>query len=219
MDAGKLSTRIRGDKDPQEIAFAVDNDGTRANAGQLTRDISWLYFQPTIASMVMRYRGSHLHWYSGETGALGATAGSTVHFGVNDLGLITVLAKDIGQLPQWQQRLWSAHNVTPEGEVSSELFEAQMMLIPASTKAPEGEVQDALNTLDASFKKRYGTSLLREHSSVTQLLRAVHRFRAVEEGGLLDLSKDLMRLFSERVDVDALTPHFTLANGEKKRAR
>lgn len=43
------------------------------------------------------------------------------HFGVNDLGLITVFAKDIGRLDPWEQRIWSAHNVTPDGGPSREL--------------------------------------------------------------------------------------------------
>ncbi|SFH55897.1 hypothetical protein [Ensifer sp. OV372] len=215
VEAGKLSTRVRGDKDPQEIAFALKNDGSRVAGSQLAGAMSWLYFDPALVSTLLRYRGSRLHWYSQETGGLGATS-FTLHFGVNDLGLITVFAKDIGGLPQWEQRLWSAHNVTPEGGVSRELFAAQMEVKPAATKAPEKEMPQALDDLDAAFEQRYGTKLLRTHEAVGGLLRNAHRFQAIEEGGLLELSKELARLFVERVDVDAVVSQITLAKGEKK---
>jgi hypothetical protein len=85
--------------------------------------MSWLYFDPTIVAALLRHRGGRLRWLTAETGGLGATSHG-VHFGVNRLGLITVYAKDIGGLQAWEQRLWSAHNVTPDGGVSRELFAA-----------------------------------------------------------------------------------------------
>jgi len=33
--------------------------------------------------------------------------------------------KDIAYLPEWQQRIWSAFNVSPEGGVSDELLASQ----------------------------------------------------------------------------------------------
>jgi len=215
IEAGKLSIRIRGDKDPQEISFALKADGGRVAGSQLAGAMSWLYFDPALVATLLRYRGSRLYWHSQETGGLGAT-GFTLHFGLNDLGLITVFAKDIGGLPQWEQRLWSAHNVTPEGGVSRELFAAQMEVKPAASKAPEREIPLVLDNLDAAFEQRYGAKLLRTHEAVNGLLRSSHRFQAVEEGGLLELSKELTRLFVERVDVDAVVSQIALTKGEKK---
>jgi hypothetical protein len=156
-----------------------------------------------------------LDWYSQETGSLGATT-STVHFGINALGLITVYAKDIGSLQHWEQRLWSAHNVTPEGGVSRELFAAQMEVKPAATTAPERELAGALDGINAAFSGRYNQALLREHESVPKLLRRAHRFQAAEADGLRDLSKELTRLFAERIDVDALVAQLTLPKGDRK---
>lgn len=200
VEAGSRSVRIRGDKEPHESSFALDTDGSRVPGSKLSGAMSWLYFRPTIVSELLRHRGAHLGWYTRETGAIGATGGTSVHFGLNDLGLITVFAKDIGALPLWSQRLWSAHNVTPEGGVSDELFAAQMLVKPASTKAPEAQLVSALEAVDAAFFKRFGIRMLRDHPSASDLALRSQRFKAVEADGLLELSKELSRIFAERID-------------------
>lgn len=201
VEPGKVSIRIRGDEDPHESTFALDHQGHRVPVSKLHRSMTWLYFKPELALALQRYRGGRLHWHSQETGALGATR-STLHFGVNGLGLITVFAKDVGDLHGWERRVWSAHNATPEGGVCDELFSAQMQCVPADTTAPETEIAPSLDRLSAVFEDRYGSKLLRDHDTVEALLRRAHRFQAAEEAGLLALSKDLTRLFLERVNVD-----------------
>lgn len=215
VEPGTLSTRVRRDPDPHSTSFALKNDGTRVTADQLAGSMTWLYFEPAIVSALLRHRGARLRWATEETGSLGATRYG-VHFGINDLGLITVFAKDVGGLQPWEQRLWSAHNVTPDGGVSRELFAAQMEVQPAATIAPEAELPRAVDALDSAFSSRYGTPLLREHDSVPALLRRVHRFLAAEAGGLLELSKELTRLFTERIDVDAIVTALALPKADKK---
>ncbi|WP_210249937.1 hypothetical protein [Labrys sp. KNU-23] len=216
LDPGAISTRIRGDKTSDEVSFVTKPDGTRVAAGRLDGDIGWLYFNAGVVNALLRHRGGRLHWASRDTGGVGATS-DTVHFGVNGLGLITVFAKDIGMLKPWDQRTWAAHNVTPDGGVSEELFSAQMMVQPASTKAPEALIEKAINNLASSFRERYGQELLRENAQVSDILKRAHRFRCVETEGLLDLSKQVTQLFTERVDVDAVLAHCPpLAKGEKK---
>lgn len=215
VEAGAISTRVRGDSDPHISTFALTNDGTRVPATALGKSIEWLFFAPTVVLPLMRHRGARLRWYSQETGSLGATSDS-VHFGLNNLGLITVFAKDIGQLAPWEQRIWSAHNVTPEGGVSAELFAAQMEVNPASTVAPETRVESALSALDTAFTKKHGLTLLRDHETVTSLLRRAHRFQVAEADGILELAKELTRLFAERVEVDSILKIVPLAKGEKK---
>lgn len=163
----------------------------------------------------MRHRGAQLRWFSRETGLLGATKYG-VHFGLNSLGLISVLAKDIGNLATWEQRIWSAHNVTPEGGVSAELFAAQMEVNPATTIAPEACLEGALDALDTAFAAKHGKPLLRDHETVPSLLRRAHRFQAAEADGVLELAKELTRLFAERVEVDAILKIVPLEKGQKK---
>ncbi|URW75882.1 hypothetical protein M9980_01210 [Sphingomonas donggukensis] len=215
VEAGTLSTRVRGDDDPYTTTFALKNDGTRATAAQLSGAMSWLYFEPAVVATLLRHRSARLHWFSQETGSLGAT-NFGVHFGVNDLGLITVFAKDIGGLAPWEQRLWSAQNVTPDGGVSKELFAAQMEVNPAATVAPEQELPDALTKLNVAFAARHGAPLLRDHDTVPALLKRAHRFVAAEPDGLLDLAKELTRLFAERIDVDAVMSAIGLPKSDKK---
>ncbi len=214
VQSGGHSVRVRGDKDNHSATFALDTDGNRVIGPQLIGSNTWLFFNPSVADALLSRRGSKLHWYSGETGALGAN--EPVHFGVNSLGLITVFAKDIGQLPQWEQRLWSAYNVTPEGGVSSELFAAQMMVQPAATVAPEREMESVLEGLEAAFKRLYDKSLLRDNEAVPSLLRRLHRFQATKQDGILELSKDLTRLFIERIDADAVAAQLSIPKNEKR---
>ena len=215
VDAGNSSTRVRGDTDSHSTTFALENDGTRVTSPDLIGSRSWLYFEPTITASLLRHRGAKLHWYSGETGMLGATS-SGVHFGINQLGLITVYAKDIGMLQGWEQRLWSAHNVTPDGGVSDELFAAQMMVNPAATVAPESDLFAALDELDKAFERCHGEALLRAHESVPQLMEKAHRFVAAEVDGVLNLAKELTRLFIERVDIDAIIKAIERSKKENK---
>ncbi len=73
-----------------------------------------------------------------------------------------------------------------------------------------------MTSLDATFAAKYGQPLLRDHETVPSLLRRAHRFQAAEADGLLELAKELTRLFAERVDVDAILAIVPLAKGEKK---
>ena len=73
-----------------------------------------------------------------------------------------------------------------------------------------------MDALDVAFSSRYGARLLREHNSLQGLLRRAHRFIAAEPDGLLELSKELTRLFIERIDIDAITAALALPKTDKK---
>jgi hypothetical protein len=164
---------------------------------------------------LLRYRGASLQWTSEETCTLGATAFG-VPAGINALGLITAYAKDIGRLQAWEQRLWSAHNLTPEGGVSRELFAAQMEVRPAATVAPEAELAGTIDACNSAFLRRHGTPLLRDHDDVPAIMQRVQRFRAADPEGLTGLAKDVTRLFIERVDTSAVIVAAALPKTERK---
>ncbi|WP_333896638.1 hypothetical protein [Brevundimonas aurantiaca] len=203
FEPGDFSPRVRGDRDPNPIAFASGPRGERVTADALQRGIDWLFFEPTLVGHLLRHRGSRLQWASAETGAVGA-AEAPLHFGLNERGLINVFAKDVGRLQAWEQRIWAAHSVAEDGGVSAELFQVQMMVNPADTTAPEHALPEMLGAFEATFRDVFGSEILRPHQSVDDLLRRSHRFRAAEPDGLLSLAKDVTRLFIERVDVDAV---------------
>ena len=209
-----VSLRVRGDRDPEPPTFFADAAGDRRPPESLRGAREWLYFKPELALALARHRGGKLGWYSRDTGAIGATA-TTVHFGLNRLGLINIYAKDIGNLPAWEQRIWAAHNVTHEGGVSAELFAAQMEVRPAETVAPEHRLEAALQAIDEAVNAITGATLLRPHESLPKLLRRTTRFRAAEEDGLLTLAKDVTRLFTERIEVRPIHAALALKKDEK----
>ena len=140
------------------------------------------------------------------------------HFGVNREGIINVYAYDIAKLPHWQQRIWSGHNATPEGQVSSELLDSQQRCKPADTTAPEAIFARLLSELNSAFAKRYGGPIFRSHDSTEAILKRVHRFRALEVGGLLALAKDIARLTADSIDVGVLRSIIAPRKGENWRS-
>ncbi len=215
VQSGNVSSRVRGDTEPANASFVIDVDGNRATGKQLPHGV-YLYFDLAVANGLLRHRGSKFGWYTGETGGIGAV--SVVHFGLNDLGLVVVLAKDIGQLPQAEQRIWSAFSVTPEGGMSKELFSVQMKLKIPDTKAPESQIENFMAVINDAFSAKYDSHLLVPHASVPSLLKKIHRFVAVDESGILELSKDVTRLFVERLNQDVLMNAVDLDKNEKRPA-
>jgi hypothetical protein len=121
------------------------------------------------------------------------------------LGLVNVYAKDIGLLPVWQQRIWAGSNVTPDGKVSSELLDSQMRADPADTEAPESRLREAVEAANRGFDVRTGGPLFKSHKASEELFTKVHRFRALDRAGVLELAKDLARLTVESIDGKTLS--------------
>jgi hypothetical protein len=164
----------------------------------------WLWFKPSVIPELLRHRGTEFEWYTRDTGGVSCGPGSLTHFGLNGAGLITVYAYDIAKLDLWQQRVWSEHNVAPEGGVSTELLSAQMRTAVAHTDAPEKVLDELLGKLDPLFIAATGSPLFRSHTGTEKLRAAISRFRALEPGGLFALAKDIMRLIAGRIDTDPL---------------
>jgi hypothetical protein len=199
------SERVLGERSPSTIEFFVDAAGVREVGAKLANGSRWLWFKPDIVSTILRRRGSFLGWYTRDTGQIGLTPGSGVHFGINSLGLVNVYAKDIGLLPVWQQRIWAGSNVTPDGKVSSELLDSQMRADPADTEAPESRLREAVEAANRGFDVRTGGPLFKSHKASEELFTKVHRFRALDRAGVLELAKDLARLTVESIDGKTLS--------------
>jgi len=137
INPAKSSPIILGDEHPIDIYYITDEEGTKESGNSLTKGGKWLWFKPELISNLLSIRGSFLNWYTRDTGSVSCAPNGGIHFGVNDLGLITVYAKDVGYLPEWQQQIWAGFNIAPEGGISKELHAAQVKAEPASTLAPE----------------------------------------------------------------------------------
>lgn len=90
------------------------------------------------------------------------------------------------------------------------------MVNPTSTIAPEKEIETIVNLLEAAFIEKYGRPLLRGNDAVPSILRKVHRFQAVKADGLLELAKEITRLFIERIDADAIADQLNLPTNAKR---
>jgi hypothetical protein len=204
VQPGEHSPRIRGDVLPPTVSFITDAKGTQETRETLIGPSRWLWFRPDVMQDLAHRRGGDLSWYTRNTGSVGCSPGYGVHFGVNSIGLINVYAKDIAQLPEWQQKIWAGHNLGPDGGVSEELLASQMEAKPAATKAPEAFLYKALSLLSEVSVEKLGRSIWREHEEIPNIIRRSHRFRAIDKQGLLALAKDLARLTADSFDEDSL---------------
>lgn len=203
VDHQGRSVRVRGDADPNLPQFIVSTDGARAASAELDdEDIGrWLWFRSTIVNTLLTHRGFSLDWYTRETGSIRSTSGYSTHFGVNSADLITVYAYDIARLSPWEQHIWAAHNVAPDGKVSTELLDAQMKTQPASTRAPEVMLVGLMRLLEDGFRRHFDVALFTHEVDDKALLQQISRFVSIDRPSLLRLAKELVRAFTDRVNV------------------
>jgi len=204
IDPADKSPRIKGDKLPPTVFFITDEKGKRENRETLQSGLRWLWFSPSIVMALLERRRSSLEWYTAETGSVGCLSGDDVHFGINRLGLINVLGKDIAYLPDWQQQVWAGYNVSPEGGVSEELQDSQVRAEPADTQAPEAFLKSGLQCVNELSKEKLGFLIFKEHEFIPELLKKCHRFRVMDKAGLLALAKDIARLTADSIDGAAI---------------
>lgn len=205
VEPGRVSERVLDEAPVGTVDFVINGSGERFGGSHLADSGSWLWFRPSITTTLSKYRNFSLSWATRDTGFIGLTRGHGVHFGLNDLGLINVFSEDMVRLPLWQQRVWAGANVAPDGGVSKELLASQANADPADTHAPEGRLQPAYKTLNQVFARLTGKPLFTPHSAIDDIFSRIHRFRALEEIGLLELAKDLARVTVESLDGNALS--------------
>ena len=126
IDPGLVSTRVRGDEE-SPVNFVVGAGGGEVASSDLEAEGRWVWFRAEVIPALSNRRGGSLTWNTRETGSVSCSPGHDVTFGLNRTGLVTVYAKDIGYLTNWQQRIWSAYNVSPEGGLPSELHRMQVV--------------------------------------------------------------------------------------------
>lgn len=212
-----ISKRVRGDTDTNLPQFIVETDSTPIASSYLNNeDVGrWLWFRSSIVNELLGLRGFSLEWYTAETGAIKSTSGYSVHFGINSADLITVYAYDIARLPSWEQRLWAAHNVVPEGKVSSELLDSQVKAQPASTHAVEELLFEVMRLLEDGFKKDFNISLFSHELSREEFFKKISRFDSKDQVSLLRLAKEIVRVFSDRLNVKELRNLSTHSDKDK----
>ena len=204
INPAKSSPIILGDGHPIDIYYITDEQGTKESARSLTKGGKWLWFKPELISNLLSVRGSFLNWYTRDTGSVSCAPNGGIHFGVNDLGLITVYAKDVGYLPEWQQQIWAGFNIAPEGGISKELHAAQVKAEPVSTLAPEAFIERIINEINEEAKTQLDIRFFRGHHSIGEIIKSINRFRAIDEKGLFSLAKDIARIIVDDIDIESV---------------
>lgn len=204
INPAKSSPIILGDEHPIDIYYITDEEGTKESGNSLTKGGKWLWFKPELISNLLSVRGSFLNWHTRDTGSVSCAPNGGIHFGVNDLGLITVYAKDVGYLPEWQQQIWAGFNIAPEGGISKELHASQVKAEPASTLAPEAFIERVINEINEEAKKQLDIRFFRGHHSISEIIKSINRFRAIDEKGLFSLAKDIARIIVDDIDIESI---------------
>jgi hypothetical protein len=204
INPAKTSAVVLGEEQQIDIFYIVDAVGTKESGNDLKKGGKWLWFNPSLALSLISKRGGFLKWYTKNTGSISCAPAYGVHFGVNDLGLITIYAKDIGKLPIWQQQIWVGHNISPEGGISKELHDSQVKAEPASTLAPEDFIQKVINEINEASKIHLKIHFFRSHSSINDIIKSINRFRAIDDKGLFSLAKDIARIIIDDIDIESL---------------
>lgn len=211
------SVRVRGDADKTLPQFIVETDGTRMESADLNNeDIGrWLWFRSSVVTELLGLRGFFLEWYTAETGGIRSTSGYVTHFGINSSDFITVYAYDVARLASWEQHIWAAHNVVPDGKVSNELLDSQVKAQPASTHAAEDLFFKVMEMLEAGFRQKFKISLYTHAIEYSATMQRISRFASKDQASLLRLAKELVRAFTDRLDLRELRKLSTHANKEK----
>jgi len=211
------SKRVRGDADTNLPLFIVETDGTRMASTDLNdEDIGrWIWFRSSIVNELLSLRGFSLEWYTAETGGIRSTSGNRIHFGINTSDLITIYARDIARLTAWEQHIWAAQNVVPDGKVSNELLAAQVKAQPASTHAVEDLLFKVMEMLEMGFRQEFNASLFSHCTEYPASTQHISRFASKDQASLLRLAKELVRIFSDRLDIHELRKLSTHSNKEK----
>lgn len=217
IDHQGRSVRVRGDADNNLPNFVVETDGTRMASADLNdEDIGrWLWFRSSVINELLGLRGFSLRWYTAETGGIHSTSGYETHFGINASDLITVYAYDVARLAAWEQHIWAAHNVLPEGKVSPELLESQVKTRPANTHAVEELLFGTMRKLQDAFLHEFGVPLFTHDIDDFEAMQQVSRFASKDQTSLLSLAKELVRVFTDRLDKRELRKIATHAEKEK----
>ncbi|MBU9166624.1 hypothetical protein [Burkholderia gladioli] len=211
------SVRVRGDADKNLPHFIVETDGTRAASSDLNNeDVGrWLWFRSSIVSELLGHRGFSLEWYTADTGGIHSTSGYVTHFGINSSDLVTVYAHDAARVAPWEQHVWAAHNVVPDGKVSNELLSAQVKAQVAPTHAVETLLFKSMRLLEGGFRENFGVGLYTHDIDDVEIMQHISRFASKDDASLLRLAKELVRVFSDRLDVRALRKLSTHADKDK----
>lgn len=200
------STQI-GFAEPDEDLFVLtENTSDKVNLKSLKSEEvrKYLWFNPKIISLLSDNRNGVIRWSGRNLGSFSYSLDTEVVFGVNSVGLVTVYAYDIAKLSLWERRIWVSQNCAPEGGAGKELLEFQQECRQPRTSAPETNLVRSIDHIDRLFSQKFKSTLFLEQFQMSDIIEKVHRFRAVDEDGLLKLARDLFKYVIEWINGENL---------------
>lgn len=201
IEPAEKSPRIRHDKVEAQVPFFVSNQGGPKLAGdKLHEHRGWLWFRNTVIRELLSRENTSFKWYTHDTGSIGPSCVTEIHFGLNDLHHINVAAYHMADLPEWVQQIWVAHNIPPEGGLSQELHQSQNLAAPAQTRPPELLILFAIKAIQSETAKAFGQPLFHNLPEPSVLLQKIHRFRGDSFEQTCHLAKEISRYIIEKLD-------------------
>jgi hypothetical protein len=220
ISPAQKSPRIRRDEVESRVHFRVENQEQATLAGNdLEQYRGWLWFKPSVIRHILKARTSEIKWYTAQMGETGPAPQQTLHFGVNDIGLINVLGYKMSYLPEWAQKYWVFGNVAPEGGLSKELHMSQNLATPAHTWAPEAMLWNNLEILQGRTETVYGKPLLQHLPSEKEFFHLIHRFYCDSFSDVCLLCKELHRIVSETINISLLDEKIDPTNAKKSKEK
>ena len=194
------SVRLIGNsKQDEDLYVYTSNTEKKVNLRYLrSEDVGqYLWFKPDVIGLLSSNRNGKIRWSGSNLGRFYYSIDSKVDFGVNSLGLITVYACDIARLLQWERRIWVSQNCLPEGGLCEELLEFQQECKQPETSSPERNLVLTIDKVNRSFRERFNKPFLLPRDEMYNIIQKIHRFRAINEDGLLALARDLFKYVVE----------------------
>jgi hypothetical protein len=161
-------------------------------------------------------------WYTHDTGSIGPSCVTKIHFGINEMRHVNVAAYHMARLPEWVQQLWVAHNIAPEGGLSRELHQSQNLAAPAQTCPHELLIIFAVKALQSATTKAFGQPLFHNLPEPSFILQKVHRFQGDSIEQTCHLAKEISRHIVEKLDqavIDKQLSTENLKSAEKVKLR
>ncbi|MDP3850694.1 MAG: hypothetical protein Q8Q59_09340 [Luteolibacter sp.] len=224
IEPAELSPRIRRDEVEAQVHFIVGNQGEPKLSGSKLHDYrGWLWFRNSVIRELLNRERSFFKWWTHDTGSIGPSCITHLHFGLNELGHVNVAAYKMAELPEWAQKIWVAHNIPPEGGLSYELHQSQNLAAPARTGPPEMLIVRAIKLVQVAAVRAFGQELFHNLPDPDVMLRRIHRFQGASFEDTCHLAKEISRHVVEKLDqstIDKLLSPENLkaANGNRLRS-
>lgn len=198
------------------LPFICEADGRMKSGHRLSYPSRYLWFDNAVLKQIVGMRGGWVRWITQETGLVGFDGGGGVHFGVNRIGRVNVFAKDIAKMVWWQQEIWRAHNVVPDGGVCAELTDAQQRCCPAKTYAPENLLHTAFDQVSLAYSfYTKGDQFFLPFDSMSEVGNSIQRFNVQSKDDVLWLAKQITRLIIETLNQNAFRKLAKVKKDEK----